>query len=85
VVTVRTIGRLSGAFWALSVGVVALFAFFAALQAISPDEVWWLTVAVAILAAMCLVHFTRVRRALDEHEQDQFRRMVNAFRERRGF
>ena len=80
-----TIGKLSGVFWALCVGVVVLFAFFAALQAISPGEVWWLTVGVAILAVMCLVHFMRVRRALDEHEQDEFRRMVNAFRERRGF
>jgi hypothetical protein len=85
VVALRTIGKVSGVFWASCVGAVALFAFFVALQAISPTEVLWLTIAVAILATMCVVHFMRVRRALDEHEQDQFRRMVNAFRERRGF
>jgi fatty acid desaturase len=78
-------GKVSGVFWALCVGAVVLFAFFAALQAFSPTEVVWLTIAVAIVATMCLFHFMRVRRALDEHDQDQFRRMVNAFRERRGF
>ena len=81
----RTFGKVSGVFWALCVGAVALFAFFAALQAFSPTEVLWLTIPVAIVAAMCVFHFMRVRRALDEHEQEQFRRMVNAFRERRGF
>jgi hypothetical protein len=81
----RTIGKLTGVFWASCVGVVALFAFFVALQAISPAEVLWLTIAVAIVALMCVFHFLHVARALDEHEQDEFRRMVNAFRERRGF
>jgi cobalamin biosynthesis protein CobD/CbiB len=82
---VMTIGKLSGVFWALCVGAVALFAFFLALQAFSPNDVWGLTVAVAIVAVMCLVHFMRVARVLDDHDQDEFRRMVNGFRERRGF
>jgi cobalamin biosynthesis protein CobD/CbiB len=82
---VMTIGKLSGVFWALCVGVVALFAFFVVLQAFSPNDVWGLTVAVAIVAVMCLVHFMRVARVLDDHDQDEFRRMVNGFRERRGF
>ena len=81
----RTIGKVSGVFWALCVGAIALFGFFVALQAFSPTEVLWLTIAVAIVATMCVFHFVRVRRALDEHEQDEFRRVVNAFRERRGF
>jgi fatty acid desaturase len=82
---VESLARLSGLFWAGCLGVVVLFAFFAALQAFSPADVLWLTVAVAALAVMCLVHFTRLARHIGEHEHDEFRRHVNAFRERRGF
>ncbi|HYU59330.1 MAG TPA: hypothetical protein VEK39_01090 [Solirubrobacterales bacterium] len=81
----ESIGRLSGIFWAVCVGFIVLFVFFAALQAFSPGDVLWLSAIVAALAVLCFVHFMRVRRHMDEHEHDAFRRHVNAFRERRGF
>ena len=81
----ESIGRLSAVFWAVCVGIVVLFGFFAALQAFSPSDVLWLTAAVAVLAVVCFVHFVRIRQHMDDHEHDAFRRHVNAFRERRGF
>jgi peptidoglycan/LPS O-acetylase OafA/YrhL len=82
---VESIRRFSGIFWAVCVGIIVLFVFFAALQAFSPGDVLWLSAVVAVLAVVCVVHFMRTRRYLDEHEHDAFRRHVNAFRERRGF
>lgn len=81
----ETIGRIRGIFWALCVGVVALYAFFAALDAFSPTEAVWVTATVAALAVLCAVHFTRIRHSLGKHAHDVDRRALNAFRERRGF
>ena len=81
----ESIGRLSAVFWAVCVGIVVLFAFFAALQAFSPGDVLWLSAIVAALAVLCVVHFVRLRHHMNEHEHDAFRRHINAFRERRGF
>jgi fatty acid desaturase len=81
----ESIRRLSGIFWAVCVGIIVLFVFFAVLQAFSPGDVLWLSAVVAALAVVCVVHFVRIRRHMDEHENDAFRRNVNAFRERRGF
>jgi hypothetical protein len=81
----EAVRRASGFLWAFALGLIALFVFFAALDAFSPADVMWLTIAVGVLAAVCLVHFIRVRRALGEHRHDDSRREVNAFRERRGF
>jgi cytochrome c biogenesis protein CcdA len=79
------IRRAGGFFWAFALGVIALFLFFAALEAFSPAETLWLTIVVGVLAVLCLVHFMRIRHALGEHRNDQSRRALNAFRERRGF
>jgi len=67
-------------FWALAIGVIAAYAFFAALGAFSPGDVLWVTIAVAILFALW------VGRAIVAHRAGQQRdpRLVHA-RERRGF
>jgi membrane protein YdbS with pleckstrin-like domain len=81
----ETVGRLSNLFWALVVGAVALYAFFAVMGAISPVELVWLTVLVAVLGVLAAVHFIRVRRALRDHRHDEMARALHGWRERRGF
>jgi membrane protein implicated in regulation of membrane protease activity len=68
------------AFWALAIGVIAAYAFFAALGAFSPGDVLGVTIAVGILLALCLIRawMNRGRR------QDKDPRLTHA-RERRGF
>jgi len=68
------------AFWALALGVIAAYAFFAALGAFAPGDVLAVTIVVAILVALfCVRAWTNRRR---EPEKDP--RLVHA-RERRGF
>jgi hypothetical protein len=80
---VEAIGRLSGIFWAICVGIVGLYVFFLALGAYSAGELIAVTVLMAALTVLLFIHFTRVRRHIDDDLQ--FRRKVNAFRETRGF
>jgi hypothetical protein len=80
---VASIGRLSGVFWAVCVGVVGLYLFFLALGAYSVGELVVVTIAMGVLMVLLFVHFTRVRRHIDDDLE--FRRKVNAFRETRGF
>jgi len=80
-----TIGRLANAFWVLVVGAVVLYAFFAVMGAISPTDLVWLTVVVGVLAIVAVVHFVRVRRALQDHRHDETARELHGWRERRGF
>jgi TRAP-type C4-dicarboxylate transport system permease large subunit len=68
-------------FWALAIGVIAAYAFFAALGAFSPGDVLGVTVAVAILVGLCVLRALIARRAT-RHDRDP--RLVHA-RERRGF
>ena len=68
-------------FWALAIGVIAAYAFFAALGAFSPGDVLGVTIAVGILLALFVLRAWLARRA-DAHERDP--RLVHA-RERRGF
>jgi membrane protein implicated in regulation of membrane protease activity len=68
------------AFWALAIGVIAAYAFFAALGAFSPGDVLGVTIAVAILLALCLIRAWMNRGS--RHEKDP--RLTHA-RERRGF
>jgi Flp pilus assembly protein TadB len=68
-------------FWVLAIGVIAAYAFFAALGAFSPGDVWGVTIAVGVLLALWIV------RALMSSRQarlDRDPRLVHA-RERRGF
>jgi hypothetical protein len=81
----NAIGTAAGVFWATCLGVVGLFAFFSATGAISPGDVGWLTAGVGVVAAVCLVHFLRVRRALADHRHGELARRVHAMRETRGF
>jgi hypothetical protein len=80
---VESIGRFSGLFWALCVGVVGLYLFFLALGAYSVGELVVVTIVVGVLIVLLAVHFTRVRRHIEDDLE--FRRKVNAFRETRGF
>jgi fatty acid desaturase len=79
----ESIGRLSGVFWAVCVGVVGLYVFFLALGAYSAGELIAVTIVMAVLVVLLFVHFARVRHHIDEDLE--FRRKVNAFRETRGF
>jgi len=71
--------------WALCVGAVALFAFFVVMGGFSPGDVLWLTLIVAVLAAMFVIHQVRVAHELHEHGGDPMTREVQRIRERRGF
>jgi Flp pilus assembly protein TadB len=69
------------AFWVLAIGVIAAYAFFAALGAFSPGDVLGVTIGVGILLALWIVRVLRARRAaVASHDP----RLVHA-RERRGF
>jgi TRAP-type C4-dicarboxylate transport system permease large subunit len=70
------------AFWVLAIGVIAAYAFFAALGAFSPGDSVALTIVVAILLALFCVRAWAGRHPRTEPEKDP--RLVHA-RERRGF
>jgi uncharacterized membrane protein len=81
----RPLSTLANFLWTLALGIVALYAFFLAINAFAPGEVRWLTAAVAILALLLAVHFARLHRALQRGGPNEARRELNAMRERRGF
>jgi predicted exporter len=68
-------------FWALAIGTIAAYAFFAALGAFSPSDVLGVTIAVGVLLALCLARALLMSRA-EGAERDP--RLARA-RERRGF
>jgi hypothetical protein len=76
----RIFATMSETFWVLAIAVVALFAFFVALGAFAPDDVWGVTVVVCLLALAWLGHAMWV----DRHSHGRDPRSVRA-RERRGF
>jgi hypothetical protein len=67
-------------FWLLALAVIALFAFFVALGALSPGEAVVLTIVVAILCALWVVHAVLEGRKRDRRDPALIRA-----RERRGF
>jgi fatty acid desaturase len=71
--------------WAACVGAVALFGFFVVLGGFSPSDVLWLTVIVAFLGALFVIHQVRVGHELSEHGDDELVRQLQRIRERRGF
>jgi hypothetical protein len=81
----RSLGTLFNFFWTLALGIVVLYAFFVAINAISPGQVWALTVVVVVLSLLLTVHFVHVRRVLKQGGPNESRRRLNAMRERRGF
>jgi len=76
----KVLATLSETFWVLVLGVVVLFAFFAALGAFEVGEAVWVTVAVVLLAALWLIHAMWVARHSDGRDPAAIRA-----RERRGF
>jgi len=76
----RILATLSETFWILVLAVVVLFAFFVALGAFSPGEVVVLTLVVAGLALLWVVHAVWDSRHRDPHDP-----AVVRARERRGF
>ena len=56
---------LRNLFWVLSLGVIAAYLFFFALGAFKLDEVLPLTIAVAVLIVLWIVHAMLQRRAAD--------------------
>ena len=71
---------LSETFWLLVLGVVAMFAFFAALGAFEIGDAVVLTAVVAVLAVLWLVHAMWAARHDDGRDP-----AVTRHRERRGF
>lgn len=69
------------AFWVLAIGVIAAYAFFAALGAFAPGDALPVTIVVGVLLVLfCLRAWAGRRRAAPEKDP----RLVHA-RERRGF
>ena len=66
-------------FWILALAVIVLFAFFAALGAFSPADALWLTIVVAALCVLWVVH------AVMEGRRHERSADVVRARERRGF
>lgn len=81
----RSFGTLANVFWSLALGIVVLYAFFVAINAFVPGQVWGLTIVVVILALLLAVHFAHLRRVLNQGGSNEARRRLNAMRERRGF
>ena len=67
-------------FWVLALAVIVLFAFFVALGAISPAEAIVLTIVVAVLCVLWVLHAV-----LEGRNRDRRDPAVIRARERRGF
>jgi uncharacterized membrane protein YhaH (DUF805 family) len=76
----RMLETLRESFWMLTLAVIALFAFFAALGAFSPADVVWATILVALLCVLWMVHAVLAARHGDARDPAAVRA-----RERRGF
>jgi protein-S-isoprenylcysteine O-methyltransferase Ste14 len=76
----RIFSSLAETFWILVLALVVLFAFFVALGAFSPGDVIGLTIVVAVLAVLWIVHAVWDSRHRDPHD-----RAIIRARERRGF
>lgn len=77
-------GRVGRVFWATCLGVIALFAFFAAIGGFSPADVAWLTVLVCVMAVAFGIHAYRLRRQMATGGGGLTKEQQR-MRERRGF
>jgi hypothetical protein len=69
------------AFWVIALGLIACYAFFVALGAYSPGDVAGVSIAVAVLVVLWLVHaWAESHRRADGRDP-----RLTAARERRGF
>jgi uncharacterized membrane protein YdjX (TVP38/TMEM64 family) len=66
-------------FWVLTLGVIAAYVFFLALGAFSPGDVLPITILIAVLVVLWLVH-AQLARHVAEHDP-----RARHARERRGF
>jgi membrane protein implicated in regulation of membrane protease activity len=73
-----------GVFWVVALGIIAAYVFFVALGAFSPGEVAGVSIAVAILLALWLVHVWTERWS-EHHRHGPRDPRVTSGRERRGF
>ena len=76
----RVLETLRETFWILALAVIALFVFFVALGAFSPADAIWVTIAVALLCVLWVVHAV-----LEGRHRDRRDPAVVRARERRGF
>ncbi|MGH2963265.1 MAG: hypothetical protein ACRDL3_13890 [Solirubrobacterales bacterium] len=81
----RTLSGLRSVFWVVVIGVVALYAFFLVMGALSPGDQLVITGIVVVLAAALAVHLIRVRSAMRRHEHEGEMRELHKLRETRGF
>ena len=77
--------KMLGPISVICLGAVAMYVFFAALGGISPSEVIWPTIVVAVLALLFLARSMVVRHELAAGGGHTTARAVNSLRERRGF
>jgi uncharacterized membrane protein YhaH (DUF805 family) len=76
----RILAVLAETFWLLALAVIAMFAFFVVLGAFSPGQAVLVTLVVAALAVLWIVHAVLVSRHADGRDPNARRA-----RERRGF
>ena len=76
----RVLEVLRETFWILALAVIALFAFFVALGALSPTEAVVVTIVVGLLCVLWIVHAV-----LEGRNRDRRDPAVVRARERRGF
>jgi uncharacterized membrane protein len=79
------LSRMLGPLSVICLGAVAMYVFFAALGGITPSEVIWPTIVVAVLAILFLARSLVVRHELGARGSHTTQRSVNVLRERRGF
>ena len=66
-------------FWVLALAVIVLFVFFAALGAFAPADALWVTLIVAALCVLWIVHAV-----MEGRRRERSADLIRA-RERRGF
>ena len=78
----RSVARLIvDAFWVFLIGIIACWAFFAAIGGIKPGDTLGLTIVIGVLLVLCLARAW----AQSHHKNAQRDRRLVAARERRGF
>lgn len=73
---------IRAAFWVTALGLIVCYAFFVALGAFAPSDVWGVSIAVGVLIALWLVHAWAQQHGSRDDDRDP---RMRASRERRGF
>ena len=78
--------RSARLFWAVSLGLIVLFAFLVAFAGLGVSDIAWLSVVVVALAVAFSVHAIRLGRELRASGgREESVQALNRLRERRGF